>query len=734
MAGAQTAKPDTENKKKIMATRGAEKFVSQCRELLHTKQAISNVIFYELSEAIEAKKLGFEQDLPSYIDTNVVGLPCPSIYFGTSEFKKKAREYADAVAEKIYDFFLETASPADVKKLLENDSLKGASISEKSEIIKGYLLLDHLIHISPEESKNLTKEQQVKMLMDLKDFVHDKITSGNSESFFKIAIPHIKYDTKKDVYKSHLHCKISSINFNGEKLDLHNIGLRMNWAMIEAENSSQFDRVLQKTNTQAAERNFMPKSQSEYDAFRKHIGNILYSKTKLEPEQVSYRLKKKGIDIVEMPSLTTFIDEDGEKKYKEHESAKRFIAMYAGKMYDIKYLRDSDSQKIRATVFHESATTEMKNSIDLAKEIILSKDNIDFKSINTALESKGIFLLPNITKTGKVQGFSVLMNNGETRTTLSNMQLTLKDLKIDITNQAHINELKELRVKNLSITNPNKKRKMDETTVSLSGYGKNPIYKKRKLMMDYGSIDEWMSDNAGSYSITLKKYYYFDESTNSFLHKKYNSPIFKITEQSDTTLKTSFQGSSLSSATALVQMYLENGYSGMKISGDSKKCSLIWRAAMQKGVSIEGYSPSSEDLEWFKEERAKQVSEVRNANRKAFEAFQQTGKAFDIKVVSNTYKEVDRGPIAYAFVDLLNAGMNPLQVLNPPKKSKNKATPEDLLNQYEKIIEIVREECPEKISSAEQFLKTYKPVDTENAVRQTSKQAQTVEIYKPSKK
>lgn len=718
MAGAQTAKPDRENKKKIMATRGAEKFVSESREFLHSVESISNVIYYELSESIEAKKLGFDQDLPSFVDSNIVGLPCPSIYYGTPEFKSKVREYSNAVANVVVEHFLNTASPEAVKQFLSNQKYRGANLDERSEIMKGYLMLDHLITLAPEESANLNKEEQTKLLLELKTFVQDKITYGNSQSFFNMAIPHIKYDTKKSVYKSHLHCKISSIDFEGNKLNLHNIGLRLNWAMIEAENSTQFKNKILQTNNIAAERNFMPKSEKAYDDFRKTFGSLLFSKTDLTPEQVTYRLKKKGVEIVEMPAIVKFIDDEGETQFKEHETRKRHIAKYNGGMYDVKYLKDSDVQKIRSTVTYVNSTPEVQNQLDLAKEIILSKKHKDFEELNSDLESRGIILLPNITKSGKVQGFSVFVNNGETRTTLSNIQIQLSDLNIDFTDENQIQMLHELRKKNLAYSTSARSSKRNERpnddTVELSGFGKHQPFRKRKLMKDYESIDEWMLDCGGSYDISLKKYYYFDENTNSFLHKKYNNPIFKITEHSDSTLKTSFTGASFASATALIQMYLENGYSSIKISGDPKKCSMIWRAAMQKGVSIEGYSPSKDDLEWFKSERDKQVNDVRIANQKAFEAFKTDGKGFDIKVVSNTYKEVDRSPIAYAFVDLLNAGMNPLQVLNPPKgkgKTKNKATSEDLQQQYRKILEIVEKECPEKMVAAEQFLKDYKSLD-----------------------
>ena len=713
MAGAQTAKPDTENKHKLMASRGGKKFVSKSREYLHSVEGISNVIFYELSESIEAKNLGFDQDMPAFVDSNIVGLPCPSIYYGTPEFKTKVREYSDAVAKIVVDHFLETASPEQVTQFLSNQKLRGATLEEKSEIMKGYLLLDHLIHISPNESEDLNKDQQIKLLLELKTFVQDKITNGNSDKFFNMAIPHIKYDQKKDVYKSHLHCKISSIDFDGNKLGLHNIGLRFNWAMIEAENSPQFKDRIMLTNTTAAERNFMPKSEKAYDDFRKVFGSYLFSKTSLTPDQVSFRLKKKNVEIVEMPALVKYFDEDGETQFKEHDTLKRYIAKYDGKMYDVKYLKDSDAQKIRSTISYENSSPESKNQIDIAKEIILSKKFNDFTSLNNELESQGIVLLPNITKSGKLQGFSVFLNNGETRTTLSNLQIQISDLNIDAANPEHIQMLHDLRRKNLQHgKKPNSRNQFDDGSVELSGFGIHQPFRKRKLMKDYESIDEWMLDAGGSYDISLKKYYYFDENTSSFLHKKYNNPIFKITEHSDSTLKTSFTGASFASATALIQMYLENGYSSIKISGDPKKCSMIWRAAMQKGVAIEGYNPSREDLEWFKVERDKQVKEVRNINQKAFEAFKTDGTGFDIKIVSNTYKEVDRSPIAYAFVDLLNVDENPLQVLKPPKhKSKNKATDQDLTDQYYKILEIVKSECPEKMLAAEQFLKNYKPLD-----------------------
>ncbi|WP_236468954.1 hypothetical protein, partial [Pseudomonas sp. PA-3-10C] len=234
-----------------------------------------------------------------------------------------------------------------------------------------------------------------------------------------------------------------------------------------------------------------------------------------------------------------------------------------------------------------------------------------------------------------------------------------------------------------------------------------PLFKKRKKVGDYPSLLAYMQDNGGKFQIALKTRFTFRGDC----FYKGNVEKFRITQHDADNLRTSVSSTDVMTARAVAQLYLDSGYTGFRITsaGSDMAARNLWREGSVLGLKVEGYTPKPEDLAWLKEKVQPKIEQARAKNLAAITDYKTHRKPFDIKVASNQWGSIDRSPVAYAFVDLLKAGLNPMLVLNPPRKGQNKATDDDLKEMYKLILKTTLHECPEHLAKAKQHLAAYAP-------------------------
>lgn len=707
-AGAMEA--DHDNKQKIQKAKGGKKFVSKAREFIHTREGLKSVIKYLISESTHLKEQGIIQRLPTEL-TGLVALPFPYVYHGQPNYKQKLEEYSYAVADAMIEEWDKHATPAERKQMAHNQTLKGSTDAERGEIMKAYYVYDHFLTISPEEAGRLTEKEQVRLLLGMREEFTKLFTREKEDNYMTFPVPHVKIED--GVYKSHLHIPMLSKSFDGKNLDLNNTKLRMFWALVNLENSSQFGHYLDKTNTLAAQERFIPSSEKEYRAFQSVMNKVFKTGNESAQREAMAQL---GVSIVPNPNPQSSKD--------------ALLVKWRDKTYNLKYSAGSGrfgkQTLTRATnLYHsQSLSTSAKVQMTDVVELLKNPDHQSFTDLNAALEAHNVFLIPNLTKTGAVQGFTVYLADTDTQVSLSKLGMSFKkDLPIDLNDSATIDAIRAVREANLKLISKTTRKDpglIPEPDIELSGtQWKKAFSYKKKFMYDYAGIPEYMADNGGKFGITLKNYLTYDRGV--FFDKRFQRQAIVVREYTTDTLKTSLTSESPAAARALAQMYLENGYSTVVITsqGTTRKAQNIWREASMLGLKVEGYTPSPEDEQWFKTELRKKALAVRENNLRAITAYKATGQDFDIKTVSNQWKSVDRSPIAYAFVDLLKAGLDPLMVMNPPKKSKHKALPADpetkeladLTTQYHRILELVRIECPTRLEMAQKALDRFKPQD-----------------------
>jgi len=711
MATAHEMTPDHEGKEKVMKSKNGKKIINKARATIHRKKGLEAAVFYYISESLELFERGVVQNAPSLILTNAVSLPSPSIYFGKPEYEEKKKEYAKEFAKVFANHFDELASPELKRKYLENQSLDGTKKSDVAEIAKAYLSYSHVLTISPKEAAQLTESEQVKLLLDMRDFFYKRFTNEQEMNHLFGAFPHIKYDPVNKEYKSHLHLEMSSLDFNGKKLDLHMSKERMNMILIEMEKHPYFGKFLEPTNTLAAARKLRPETAEQKKIFINLIKEILKDEH-YDVESIHRAFIDKGIKLTphhESTKLTDVIIEyKGEKislnsLTERGNKAKTLLFKY----YELKKLSSSAKKDIQST-------------LEDAKKLILDNSNLSPDEFIKVLNDNNLYLIPTITAKGIIQGYGVYFSDLKETIKLSTIGVKKTDLPFLQANPAHINLLRDIREKNLSLgktVNPSKKASIGYESATFEGFGERKNFrKKRKLMYEYKTIEDYMNEHGGKFAISLKKNYEYQNG--KFINNRSNKTDFKIIKyEPQKSLEVSFSANTDHAATALIQMYLENGFTGIRITkpGSIEQSRKIWRAAMMKAgpdFKIEGYTPTADDMQWFEQEKAKQVQIARESNHKAILAYKSQGMPFDLKVVSNQWKTLFNDPYAYAFVDLLKSGVDPLLVMAPPKPyAKGKATKDDMKELYPLIIQTVKKECPHLLEQAQRHLDAYKPTE-----------------------
>lgn len=742
MTTAGPMEADHDNKQKIQKAKGGKKFVSKNRELIHTREGLKGVVKYYISDSIYLKEKGIIQRLPTEL-TSLVALPHPYNYYGQPEYEQKLEEYSYAVADAMIEEWEKHATPAELKQLKKNQALKGATDAERAEIMKAYYVYDHFLTISPQEAGRLTEKQQVRLLLEMRVEFTKLFTREKEDNYPTFPVPHIKIED--GVYKSHLHIPMLSKSYDGKNLDLNNTKLRMFWALVHLENSPQFNQYLDKTNTLAAKERFIPPSEKEYKAFQSMMRKVFKSPS---PEAQKKAMAEHNVSIIANPNPESSKD--------------ALLVKWGDKTYNLKYCAGSGKfgkkELVRAiNLFNDEKQApdekkkaehirhyKTKNLMADVVEILKNPDHKSFTDINAALEAHNVFLIPNLTKTGTVQGFTVYLADTDTEVSMSKLGISFKkDLPIDLNDPATIDAIRAVREANRHRKTKSTRKDsglLPELDIELSGtqWKKGFSYKK-KFMYDYAGIPEYMADNGGQFGITLKNYLTFDRGV--FYDKRFQRQAIVVREYTSDSLKTSLTSESPAAARALAQMYLENGYSTVVITsqGTTRKAQNIWREASMLGLNVEGYTPTPDDEQWLKIELQKKALAVREANQRAITAYKATGQVFDIKTVSNQWKSVDRSPIAYAFVDLLKAGLDPIMVNDPPKKSKHKALPADpdtkepaeLTTMYHQILELVKLECPTRLEQAQKALEKFKPVDVVKVEEAPAKPVVTVTPVAP---
>lgn len=656
---------------------------------LHTPKSIKLVFKYLLTD-----KAFIDAGRGDEIHFNGKVFVSPNRFKGTPLYKQVLNETIDLMTQAFTDHLDKHATKSDREKIDSVASMLGNTDEEKRKIMTAYYTYNYILSFNFDEEV-ISKKEQSKLMKEVSDYFFKRITYSKNEN------EHIKSEIlHTDNGHPHLHCMISRHNNKSKKLNLDNMHYRMMFTIAELETiHPKFKNLLDKTVSRAIEENMMPKSLEQKEELESLIDKIIDNK--LDKEAIRQMLADNGIELIQ----------------HMHEN-KLTHALLKFQGNTISYNNLDKKSKVKIQQFIEvknqdkASTLNFEELMETAKSITNDKTLNSYKEISAAFESKGLYLIPNINKKEALNGFTVFVPSLNQKFKLSTLQLTAKDLKVDITKIEDLKLLKKQKVVNSKIMHTDLKTGQKVEVYQGSGEimmidslgNHRPLYKKRKKLSDYPTLLEYMNDK-DKFDISLKRMNY-SESSNSFTNNR-GQKLIQIVEMD---VKNNVLTAAISSPTPkndkhtakiTVQLYLEAGFKGIEITkmGSLTLAREIWLEARLQGLEMNGYQPTPADLKELAIEQQKRVLECRQKNLEAMLAYKATGAAFDIKTVSNAYsKDIDRSPIAYALIDLIKNDLDPMLLMNPPKKfSGNKADSKDIIKYEKLILDIAQREIPSKI-------------------------------------
>ncbi|WP_132577703.1 relaxase/mobilization nuclease domain-containing protein [Pseudomonas aeruginosa] len=660
---------------KRKTSEGDRNLNTKASEFSNSPNVVFNKLIYQLLEK-DGKKETLEAR-GKYYRTNATSKTL-SPDTSSEEYKGDVNELSKAVSAAFEENFYTFATKDERKNYELSKTLSGSTNEDRKQIQKAFLAFNYSIGINDDEAKGLSEEEKAELLHAMNEYMIKKLTNSKTVNSLYSAAVHF------NTGKPHLHCMLSYHDFNGKKLNLQDNYLKINEALIELENHKYFGKFLNKTNTIAAELKNKPtlsiKEETEAllsKSFSPDLFNykethkmLISNKIVVKPMHKKTLISRNGMDDIDIKFLDTKI-KVGIERYLE-----------------IKQIQEKHKKY------------DLGETLNKVKSLITENSNLTSNELKTLLNSQGFDLIENRTKNGHLNGLSIKINEINETIKMSTLGIKKKDLP-----NVHID---------LKTGKRFEVYQGSDGIMIIDGNGNHRLL--RRTAPKKKAIFCFMPDSGWNYDILLGTHYLYSDDNKTF-YNKHGKPRFQIVKQDsdNSSLQVSLNTASASDAKAVIQLYLVNGFSGVRItrSGSPEQSRELWRQGQLLGAEVAGYEPSKEDLAWLKEQREKAIEQVRMKNLEAFKTYNETGKFFEVKVVENQWLEVDRKPIAYAYVDLLKLGLNPYLLQSPPRKSGKRGTKSDLTEYYHLILSTVAKEAPELLEKAKKDLEPYKPKELE---------------------
>ncbi|HIE1926013.1 TPA: hypothetical protein ACXKAZ_001834 [Pseudomonas aeruginosa] len=663
---------------------------SKARPFHYKKNSMTGAIVY----LIEAKK-GKEsiqnvKDRATYIITNC-NFMNPTFLVDTEQHKEEVKRQAQAVNDEYLEVFMKYATKEEIALLNSIQTMHGITDEERALAVRAFISQELVMSFKPDEMQGMDREPKAEFMTKLyAEFIKDYTKLDISEQrHFGV----LQFDTDNP----HNQFFVPRFSDNGVRLSLHEGYERMQKFIAKMESHPYYGKYLLPVVSPVMEKKKLPKTMKEKYDLQKEIKNSI-SKDPFAYEETHRNLINNKIMI-----KPEYKNNKPVEFMIHRQGSKPISSLGLDKEYHIALSRYFELKKLG----EKHKKYPLAEKLLKAKEIIKNNPNLDIESLDELLNAQGFGITANQAKNGTINGYSLVIIDLQETIKMSTLAITKKE--INCTTQAAANVRKKYKEYLDENDVAGKVEYVAGEPVFINSLGESrPLFKKRKRIPDYPSLFEYMADNGGKFEIALKTKFSLRGDT------FYRGTVEKIRiiEQSQDNLKTSVLGSDRTTAKAVAQLYLDSGYKGFKIvdGGQDETSKNLWREGSLLGLKVDGYKPTEQDLAWLLDQLKPKVQEARDKNIAAIESYKADGRPFEIKVVSNQWLKVNHTPIAYAFVDLMKAGLDPMMVLNPPKKNGNKASEDDLKAHYKLILEVVQNECPEHLEEAKRLLEPYKPV------------------------
>lgn len=677
--------------------------------LFYTVQAAANYIHYLIKPKGEDNELISAETRVKHIYSSLQ-MPVPENYLGREDYNKISMEIAYDIATKLKE---------------EHERRKAIYVAHGNKIDGEIPFLQEFIFgFKNSEVESFGSEKNIAdFMINLgKDFT-ERYTGFDIDTQGGLLKPHIKKNKENtSELLPDMHLLTHTLNIYGDllPLDEKTINEKIGKVHYAMEQDPKYPTLL-KVRTDAWNKNGKLEKLSVKEDLAEKI-NEVFEQGGFNKNFIENALKDYGITII-----------------PEHKGnqVNTYTIRYLGKVFtpagieEIKGMKTKIFNYIKMCDFQKANPMFNEKHFDKLREILDSNKGKPIEDLQQDLMKYGIALVPNISKTNTISGYSFKFDKIEKP--LQAAVLNFRPFDYTVTTMSGDKLVKAARV----YLSSKEKADFDYVGCPIQSYTEDGVVYVRDAL---GNFKPVIRDK--------KRYVYihwsaqYEEDLFAFIIRMNNenqkSPLLQlmVSEDNKNVFYSKFNGrrsieildndrirvyqpknrfvieSAIDAYLATHQLTDQEKEEGCVLTirietKNQASYDLMWLEARKKGIYVVNGEPSPEVAKKFQELCDQKANLYRSQNKKRLLTLKRNvdnKKSYKTLRLTN-YKrlgnDVDRKSYAYAFVDAFLMGLDTKYVLNPPQKKVQVGARMrlDEIKQFEKeMIELVKREAPEKLN------------------------------------
>ncbi|MCF5597485.1 hypothetical protein GIV63_31400, partial [Pseudomonas sp. PA-3-10C] len=394
-----------------------------------------NSVFKGVKYLIEAKKNDKDKvqsvrDRASYIKTNC-SFTNPTMLAGTPEHAQAVIDASQGINDEMVEHYLKHAPAEELKLFYAIQNMKGITEEERAKALKSFIAYELVMAFHPDEMEGMNRDEKAAIITEIQHEFYKDFT-GNQTLKHKY-FGAIQFDTENP----HEQFMISSYDFDGRRLNLHNNYQRFQDFIAKMETHPKYGKYLKSVVTAKREANEFPNKEDRLSTeqilnscFAKNALNYLETKSNLaehnimlDPRHFKNKLQK------------VMIKQKGKKPINSKGLSKE-IQIGLSRYLELKELDEKHPKYNLGQKLHTAI-----NLINTHKRSTL--DDLD-----SILHKAGFGLEVTMTKAGVIQGYSLYLEDIKETVKFSTLGVTKKELQNSTEQASIINGLATVRTKN----------------------------------------------------------------------------------------------------------------------------------------------------------------------------------------------------------------------------------------------------------------------------------------------
>ncbi|MCF5512297.1 relaxase/mobilization nuclease domain-containing protein, partial [Pseudomonas sp. PA-3-6H] len=250
-----------------------------------------NSVFKGVKYLIEAKKNDKDKvqsvrDRASYIKTNC-SFTNPTMLAGTPEHAQAVIDASQGINDEMVEHYLKHAPAEELKLFYAIQNMKGITEEERAKALKSFIAYELVMAFHPDEMEGMNRDEKAAIITEIQHEFYKDFT-GNQTLKHKY-FGAIQFDTENP----HEQFMISSYDFDGRRLNLHNNYQRFQDFIAKMETHPKYGKYLKSVVTAKREANEFPNKEDRLSTeqilnscFAKNALNYLETKSNLAEHNI----------------------------------------------------------------------------------------------------------------------------------------------------------------------------------------------------------------------------------------------------------------------------------------------------------------------------------------------------------------------------------------------------------------------------------------------------------------